>query len=46
VDATRSMVGRLLVKMTMPTASARMISERGALDGLGRQMIADNQKLN
>ena len=34
-----------LVKVTMLIASVRMRSELGALDGIGRQMIADNQKL-
>jgi hypothetical protein len=36
---------RPLVTVTMLTASVRMRSELGVLHGLGRQLIADNQKL-
>jgi hypothetical protein len=36
---------RPLVTVTMLTASGGMRSELGVLDGVGRQLIADNQKL-
>jgi hypothetical protein len=36
---------RPLVSVTMPTASGGMRSEPGVLDGVGRQLIAEKQKL-
>ena len=39
------MVVRPLVKLTMLNASVRTRTELGVLDGVRRQLIADNQKL-